>query len=206
MFLDDAKLIVDDEYNGTNVELENSNCSDTSNEDEMTADVQSVFDDRTGDLDDLNAHSGAKGALSNEANTDDPNSPFENLRNLRKCHMNNVIISHLNVNSLSSKYCEVKELLNVCRFDVLVLSETKLDDSFKQATLDIEGYSCVRQDKRSNSGGLLTYIAKDIPFSVGKINLCNDDIECTSMELIIADEKILLLGMYKNPRIHTWII
>ena len=82
------------------------------------------------------------------------------------------------------------------------LSETKLDDSFKQATLDIEGYSCVRQDKRSNSGGLLTYIAKDIPFSVGKINLCNDDIECTSIELIIADEKILLLSMYKNPRME----
>ena len=127
---------------------------------------------------------------------------FRSLSDIRKCNMNNVIISHLNVNSLSSKFCEIKELLNVCRFEVLVLSETKLDASFKQATLDIEGYSCVRQDKRSNSGGLLTYISNDIPFSVGRINLCNDDIECTSVELNIADQKLLLLGMYKNPRME----
>ena len=125
---------------------------------------------------------------------------FNNLRCLREKHMSNVIISHLNVNSLSSKLGEIKELLNVCRFEVLVLSETKLDASFKQTTLDVEGYSCVRQDKRSNSGGLITYISNDIPFSVGNIIACNDDIECSSIELNIADDKIILLGMYKNPR------
>ena len=80
-----------------------------------------------------------------------------------------------------------------------MLSETKLDKSFKQET-DIDGYLCVRQDKRSNSGGLLAYISKDIPYSVGTINVCNDEIECMSIELNLPNEKIMLMCMYKNSR------
>ena len=125
---------------------------------------------------------------------------FGNLPNLRKNYLNNVILGHLNVNSLSSKLSEIKELQNMCRLDVLVLSETKLDGSFKQEILDIDGFTCVRQDKRSNSGGLLAYISKNIPFSIGNISVCNDEIECMSVELNISEEKILLLCMYKNPK------
>ena len=125
---------------------------------------------------------------------------FENMQTLRRCYLNNIMIAHLNVNSLGSKLSEIKELQNLCKVDVLVLSETKLDGSFKQQTLDIDGYSCVRQDKRSNSGGILIYISNDIPYSIGSVNTCNDEIECVSVEMNIADEKILVLGMYKNPR------
>ena len=122
------------------------------------------------------------------------------LKHLREKYSKQVIISHLNINSLGSKITEIKELQNRCKFDVLVLSETKLDSSFKQETLDIEGYCCIRKDKRANSGGLLTYISKDIPFSEGSISICNDELECMSIELNIAHEKIMLLGMYKNPK------
>ena len=123
---------------------------------------------------------------------------FENLYSVRKSHLNNLIIGHLNINSLSPKICEVRALQRLCKLDVLVLSETKLDGSYKQETLHIDGFSCVRQDKRSNSGGLLVYISKDIPYSIGNISICNDEIECISIELHIHDEKILILGMYKK--------
>ena len=136
----------------------------------------------------------------------DPNSQesdtemYPKLKLLREKYSKQLIISHLNINSLGSKITEIRELQNRCKFDVLVLSETKLDSSFKQETLDIEGYCCIRKDKRSNSGGLLTYISKDIPFSEGGISICNDELECMSIELNIAHEKIMLLGMYKNPK------
>ena len=87
---------------------------------------------------------------------------FGNMQNLRKNYLNHIMIGHLNVNSLGSKLTEIKELQNLCKIDVLVLSETKLDGSYKQEVLDIDGYSCIRQDKRSNSGGLLMYISNDI--------------------------------------------
>jgi hypothetical protein len=88
---------------------------------------------------------------------------------IRTQNVNNVIISHLNVNSLGSKIDEIKELQRKCKLDVLVLSETKLDGSYKQEVLDIDGFCCIRKDKRSNSGGLVVYISKDIPFSEGSI-------------------------------------
>ena len=78
---------------------------------------------------------------------------------------------------MGSKIEEIRELQRKCKLDVLVLSETKLDASFKQQVLDMEGYSCVRQDKRSNSGGLLTYISKDIPYSIGNINVSTNEMK-----------------------------
>jgi hypothetical protein len=125
---------------------------------------------------------------------------FEEVQNIRKDYLGHVIISHLNVNSLNSKIQEIKELQSTCKLDVLVLSETKLDASFKQEIFHIEGYSCVRQDKRSNSGGMMIYISNDIPFSTGSIQICNDDLECLSIELNISNEKIMLTAMYKNPK------
>ena len=129
-----------------------------------------------------------------------PRNLFKEMQNLRVKNSKNVIIGHLNVNSVGSKISEIKELQRVCGLDVLVLSESKLDESFKQELLDIDGYSCIRQDKRSNSGGLLTYISNDIPYSIGDFKICNNEIECMSLELHLAEGKVMLLGMYKNPR------
>ena len=128
---------------------------------------------------------------------------YHEVTEMRSQNVQNVIIGHLNVNSLGPKIGEIKKLQKEGKIDVLVLSETKLDDSYKQEVLDIDGYCCIRHDKRSNSGGLLTYVSKDIPFSEGSISICNDEIEVMSIELNIANEKIMLLGMYKNPRMDA---
>jgi len=125
---------------------------------------------------------------------------FKEVHDIRVKFANHVIMSHLNVNSVGSKISEIRELQRRCQLDILVLSETKLDASYKQEIIDIDGYHCVRQDKRANSGGLLTYISKDIPFSIGNTSICNDEIECFSIELNISEERIMLLCMYKNPR------
>ena len=128
---------------------------------------------------------------------------FSELQMVRTEYQKNIILSHLNVNSLGPKINEIKELQRECKLDVLVLSETKLDGSYKQEILDIDGYCCLRKDKRSNSGGLLAYVSKDIPFCEGNISICNDEIEVMSIELNISNEKIMLLGIYKNPKMDA---
>lgn len=125
---------------------------------------------------------------------------FAEVQNIRIDHQKQIIISHLNVNSMGKKFSEIKEMQNTCKIDVLVLSETKLDGSYRQNTLEIEGYCITRQDKRSNSGGLMAYISKDIPHSQGSFSMCNDEMEYMSLELHISDDPIMLLCMYKNPR------
>jgi len=47
---------------------------------------------------------------------------FDELQNVRLNNAKNVIIGHLNVNSVGSKILEIKELQRVCGLDVLVLS------------------------------------------------------------------------------------
>ena len=112
----------------------------------------------------------------------------------------NVVIGHINVNSLRSKFHEIDVLLANSRFEMLALSETKLDSSYKDACFNIKHYSLYRQDKRSNSGGLIIYVKKDIPSTQGPVNLCSEELECMSVELNCKGNKILVINMYKNPK------
>ena len=48
--------------------------------------------------------------------------------------------------------------------DVLMISETKLDDSFPSMQFLIEGYGPpYRLDRNSHGGGILVYVREDIP-------------------------------------------
>ena len=48
---------------------------------------------------------------------------------IKDYYKNNLSIGHLNINSIFSKIDEVIDILNECHFNILFLSETKLDKS-----------------------------------------------------------------------------
>ena len=49
-------------------------------------------------------------------------------------------------------------------FDVIILAETKLDDSFPKAQFCIDGFSIpYRLDRNKKGGGLMIYVRDDIP-------------------------------------------
>ena len=51
--------------------------------------------------------------------------------------------------------------------DIFMISETKLDDSFPEGQLFIDGYDTpFRYDRNGNGGGILLYIREDIPAKV----------------------------------------
>ena len=56
------------------------------------------------------------------------------LNETRKKYVNNVVIGHLNINSLANKF-EALKVIIVDKLDILVLVETKLDDSFPEKQL-----------------------------------------------------------------------
>ena len=51
-----------------------------------------------------------------------------------------VVISNLNINSLPNKFNQLKELV-LKHVDILVLTETKLDDSFSNSQFSVDGFS-----------------------------------------------------------------
>ena len=57
------------------------------------------------------------------------------------CKRSNTInIAHINIGSLRNKVEEVRILLNVCRLDILAITETHLDKKIDNKQLEIENY------------------------------------------------------------------
>ena len=55
--------------------------------------------------------------------------PHVILSNIRKKNLNKVILGHLNINHLSGKFEDLRYVIKD-KMDVLVLTETKIDDSY----------------------------------------------------------------------------
>ena len=84
-------------------------------------------------------------------------------------------------------------------FDILMLQETKLDDSFPKAQFNMN-----RLDHKSNSGGIIAYVRSDIPqkkndlYVIGSLN--KGRIELQAIEITVNDEKWLVINIYKEPK------
>ena len=84
-------------------------------------------------------------------------------KDIRISDMNKLIFGHLNINSLRNKFDLFSEQVKGS-IDILMVSETKLDDSFPEAQFLIEGFhSPVRFERNSNGGGIMLYVREDIP-------------------------------------------
>ena len=86
----------------------------------------------------------------------------------------NFNLVHYNINSVTAEG-RLEELSTVCRLmniDVLILTETKLDDTIPDNMIRIEGYHdpvrCDRLKIGRNGGGTLVYIAEHLVFEQKK--------------------------------------
>ena len=83
---------------------------------------------------------------------------------------------------------------------LLLIGESKLDDSYPTSQLLIDGFSePFRLDRNSNGGGLLIYVREDIPTKLLFSHSLPDDIEGMFIELNFRKSKWLLGGMYHPP-------
>ena len=83
--------------------------------------------------------------------------------------------------------------------DILLVSETKLDDTFPLQQFAIDGYSDpIRLDRNCHGGGLIFFTRDDIPYKVLPHSLPTD-VEGIFLELILRKTKWILMGAY-NPQ------
>ena len=91
-----------------------------------------------------------------------PNLVFE-IKKLRIRNTNKIIIGNFNINSLPYKFEQLKDLV-MQHIDILVLTETKLDDNFPTAQFLANSFlEPYRLDRYRNGGGVIIYIREDIP-------------------------------------------
>ena len=109
----------------------------------------------------------------------------EHLSFLREKHPNRVIIGHININSIRNKF---DHLIAITKENVDVLiSETKLDESFPSTQFNNDGYNILRSDRNAKGGGILVYMQDDIPCKI--IPMRNSTIEGFFIELKLRKKK-----------------
>ena len=85
------------------------------------------------------------------------------MREVKLKHAKCIVCAHLNINSLRNKFEQLKGMI-ISAIDILIITETKLDDSFPPAQFNIDGFSKpYRLDRTGNGGGILIYVRDNIP-------------------------------------------
>ena len=70
-------------------------------------------------------------------------SSKDKLSILRKCNINEIIVAHLKINSLRNKFDSLIDQITG-NVDILMVSETKLDESFPIGQFITEGFSLIK--------------------------------------------------------------
>ena len=82
--------------------------------------------------------------------------PKEMLKGLKEKHRDRPVIAHININFLDPKFEPLQEMIKN-NVDILLVSETKIDDSFPEGRFFIEGYKePIRLDRNKNGGVFCT--------------------------------------------------
>ena len=145
-------------------------------------------------------HSLENSKVSNTITCDEFNAkkPKENtyLNFIRKGNLNRLVLAHININSIRNKFDTlVQQITN--NIDILMISETKLDNSFPEGQFLIPGYSSpYRFDRNRRGGGIMLYVREDIPSKL--LSVENQPIEGFYVEINLRKKKWLFCGTY-NP-------
>ena len=124
-----------------------------------------------------------------------------NLKAIRKGNIKKLIIGQLNINSLINKFdCLVQQITG--NVDILMVSETKLDNSFPVGQFVIDGYGPpIRLNRDIHGGGLMLFVRDDIPCKL--LSLENKPMEGFYVKINLRKTKWLLCCSYNPSRSNT---
>ena len=121
------------------------------------------------------------------------------MKNVRLKNFKKAVIGQININSISSKFNQLKELV-LKHVDLLVLCETKLDETFPSSQFYMDGFSLrYRLDRNPNGGGITIFVKEDIPSKLLTKHNFPMDVEGLFVELNFRKSKWLLFGTYHPP-------
>ena len=124
---------------------------------------------------------------------------LDDLHKLRLSNVNKVIIGNINVNSPPTKFDQVKEVI-LKNVDILVVTETKLDETFPLGQFYVERFTMpYRLDRNHNGGGVIIYVRADIPSKISEKHKLPHDIDGIFIELNFRKVKWLLFETYHHP-------
>ena len=125
-------------------------------------------------------------------------NPFITLKNLRLKNLDKIIIGHININSIRHKI-NLLQPMTEDNIDILVILETKIDNSFPENHFSIDGYNLpYRLDRNQDRGRLLVYFRTGVPSRKLITNL-PENVDGIFVDMNIRNKKWLIIAGY-NPR------
>ena len=104
----------------------------------------------------------------------------------------------MNINSLTNKF-EAFSYIIKDKLDIIIVGETKLDESFTENQFIINGFKKpYRLDRNRNGGGVMIYVREDIPSKELKKHKFSKNIEAIIVEINLRKNKFLLVGTYHS--------
>ena len=126
------------------------------------------------------------------------------LSNGSPINTNNFNIVHFNINSITAdgRLDQLSEVCSILNLDVLIITESKLDQSIPSNIISIPGYhEPVRRDRiinGRNGGGVLVYIAEHLIFQQ-KSELQSENFEHVWVDIKIRDVSFAINALYRPP-------
>ena len=127
-----------------------------------------------------------------------------NLCNGSPIDINNFNIVHFNINSITAdgRLDQLSDICKVLSLDVLIITESKLDQTIPSNLIMIPGYhEPVRRDRITNGrsgGGVLIYISEQLVYQ-HKIELQSNHFEHIWVDLKVNNVKFAINALYRPP-------
>ena len=131
-------------------------------------------------------------------NNEECSNTFQSVQKHKLPNPKNILIGHLNVNSLRNKFEAAKDLVQN-KVDICFLSETKIGKAFPNQQFMINGYKLFRRDRNCNDEGVLCYINENIPSKTVDVEGIVKEYEIVLIEFSIKTREWLFIGLYKPP-------
>ena len=111
-----------------------------------------------------------------------------------------ILLIHLNVNSLQNKVKEVGLLIKETKAQVFFLTETKIDSTYPDSQFALSGYNIFRNDRKKGGGGVMAYISDTLPSK--RLGLPR---KFTTIEPLVIQSKfgrhdVVIVEIYRPPR------
>ena len=121
------------------------------------------------------------------------------LSELRANNSERLIIAQININGIDHKFQSLVSIIKN-KVDIIMISETKVDDSYPISQFQIEGYSSpFRLDRDSHGGGKMIYFPDYLPCKRIESFLLPNNAEVMFIEMNIRKSKWLVISGC-NPR------
>ena len=106
----------------------------------------------------------------------------------------------MNINSIRNKLNDLKILISDS-VDILCFSESKLDETFLNSEIALDGFKKpYRLDATASSRGLLIYVKASLPSKTINHYDFQKDIKFMAVELNAANKKYVIFSIYRPPK------